>query len=159
MKTIKTTHIDTGGHGYLSVSKEDLLLVLTPDQVSRCSGHSLTRMYLEEDLDASLFMNTAEAKGIKVEVKSSYNEHFKCTHNYKPELFYWHPVVGNEVEISGNGWFTISKITDTKFIVGRYGVPLSNPFEWVIGDKRITELKEQLKAQILGQMGLFQEVN
>src|SRR5690349_20579028 len=97
MKTIKATHIDTGGHGYLSISKTDFSLVLEPSEVSGYSGHNLNRMYLEEDQDASKFMQRAESKGIKVEVKSGYNLKFNCTHNYNPDLFSFKPEIGNSV--------------------------------------------------------------
>lgn len=117
MKTIKTTHIDTGGHGYVSVSKSDLLEVLKPDQISGYSGQSLTRVYLEEDCDATLFMEEAEKKGIKVEMKSSYNLHFKNTHNYDAKFFHFKPVVNDQVLLHDDQWYTIIEVNQNDFRV------------------------------------------
>lgn len=117
MKTLKVTHIDTGGHGYLSVSKSDLLKVLKPDQISGYSGQNLTRVYLEEDCDASLFMDEAEKKGFAVVVKSSYNLHFKTTHNYDAKFFHFKPVVGDKVLLYDDQWYTIVEVNQNDFRV------------------------------------------
>ncbi len=136
MKTIKVTHIDTGGHGYMSVSKKDFLEVCTPLQITGYSGHNLTRMYLEEDQDASTFMDAAEQQGYKVEVKSSYNLKFNCTHNYKPNLFAYKPIVGQEIELSGNGWFKVTEVEEKRILVQgqgkRYQIMLPKLFEYII---------------------------
>jgi len=103
MKTIKTTHIDTGGHGYLSVSKKDFILVgCDPTKVSGYSGHNLSRIYLEEDCDQTYFWDVATANGFKIERKSGYNLKFNITHNYIPSLFDYIPKVGHIVTLSDN---------------------------------------------------------
>jgi len=151
MKTIKTTHIDTGGHGYLSVAKSDFLLVCTPDQISGYSGHNLNRVYLEEDEDATTFMNAAEAKGIEVATKSSYNLKFNIHHGYKPELFNWKPIVGEKVKLHDGGFYTIIEVNDKKMIIAaygkRYGISLSNPFQYILGT--VTAEPEPDKAIVM----------
>lgn len=162
-KTIKTTHIDTGGHGYLSVSKKDFLRVLRPEQITHCSGHSISRMYLEEDCDASLFMNTAEAKGIKVEVKSGYNLKFDITHNYKPEMFHYQPKLGDEVELHDGGWYKIVGIGFHKMVVAcmgtRYGISLSNPYKWVISARGLGVLSFKIDQIVETVRATYQTTN
>lgn len=135
MKTIHVTHIDTAGHGYLSVSKADLkLLGIDTNVFTRCSGHTLTRMYLEEDQDATFFMNFAQAKGFTVKVKSSYNEKFAITHNYNPELFDYQPAVGDQynektyVVISVDEKRILIRDNRTRMI---YKITYHNPFQYI----------------------------
>jgi hypothetical protein len=150
MKTIKVTHIDTGGHGYYSVAKTDFLLVLNPEFITGCSGHSLTRIYLEEDLDATTFFEAAKVKGIEVQVKSSYNLNFKITHNYKPEFFNWKPIVGEKVQLH-DGFYTIIEVNAQKMIIAaygkRYGISLNNPFQYILGT--VTAEPEPDKAIVM----------
>lgn len=94
---LKLTHIDTGGHGYLSVSKEIIKELGLVDEISGYSGMNQTRVFLEEDCDASLFIDRAKERGYEVEVKSSYNPKHKCTHNYNPIAF--ELKVGDELEL------------------------------------------------------------
>ncbi|MEP2668946.1 MAG: hypothetical protein ABJH04_08120 [Cyclobacteriaceae bacterium] len=117
MRIFKTTHIDTGGHGYLSVSKVDFLKVLKPDQISGASGHNLNRIYLEEDLDATVFLEEANKKGYVVDVKHSYNLHFNCTHNYDPKFFHFKPVVGDKVLLHDDMWYAIVEVNKSDFRV------------------------------------------
>lgn len=137
MKTIKATHIDTGGHGYLSVSKKDILAIGIDHNIfSTFSGHNTTRMYLEEDCDATKFMDYCQAKGIKVNVKSGYNPKFNITHNYKPELFNYTPAVNDMFDISSVQYkiteFKKSKIIIRNLITGTvYGISTSNPFKYI----------------------------
>ena len=130
---IKTTKIDTGGHGYLSVSKKDFLLTgLKPEQISGYSGHNLSRVYLEEDCDASLFFDTAKKKGLKVTVKDGYNIKFNCSHNFKPELFNYIPkngdILNDEYEITGKN----KKHLFVTTLTGKnYKISLSNLFYYI----------------------------
>lgn len=137
MKTIRVNFIDTGGHGYYSVSKPDFLLVCTPEQITGCSGHSLTRIYLEEDCDATTFFDAAKAKGIEVSVKSSYNLKFNITHNFNPELFDWKPEIGKKVKLHDDGFYTIVVVAQSHIVVNCYGtryrISLRNPFQYIIG--------------------------
>lgn len=153
MKTIKTTHIDNGGHGYLSVAKSDFLLVCTPDQITGCSGHNLTRMYLEEDCDMSVFMELAEAKGHKVEVKQSYNLNFKCTHNYKPALFGFEPRIGTEVQLHDGLFYEIIGVGFNNFVVAgngkRYQLNDATCFEFMVDARTAGEVQPDMDAVLL----------
>jgi len=142
MKTIKTTHIDTAGHGYLSVSKKDFLAAgLDPKKISGCSGHTLTRLYLEEDCDASYFMENTRGKGIEVEVKSGYNEKLQTTHGYKPELFDYQPQAGQILILTDDKDYLLVEVKENGDLIvenangKRYRIPGHNPFEHITGVK------------------------
>jgi len=156
MKTVKVTHIDTGGHGYLSVSKKDFIGICSPMNISGYSGHNLTRIYLEEDSDATKFFEACEKEGIVPVVKSSYNLKFNCTHNYKPELFDWLPEIGAQIKMHDELWYTIITIDDEKAIVSgngrKYRLPLNEPFKWFT-DARPAETPEMVQA--INQLNLY----
>jgi hypothetical protein len=59
-----TFHIDPG-HGWLEVSKEELSLFNIADKISSYSYKLGSKVFLEEDCDAGLFINALENKGIK----------------------------------------------------------------------------------------------
>jgi hypothetical protein len=138
-KKIITTHIDTGGHGYLSVSKKDFILAGgDPAKVSRSSGHTPSRIYLEEDCDQTYFWDVATANGFTIERKDGYNLRFNITHNYVPELFDYVPKVGHIVTLSDNNKYQITDIRPNGRIIVRhtksgmqYGISKSNPFEHI----------------------------
>lgn len=134
-QVINTTHIDTGGHGYYSVSKKDISLLGIADKISGYSGHNFDRVYLEEDCDAALLYDRAKEMGIEINRKEGYNLKFNITHNYLPELFNWKPQPGQVVIISGTG-YTIAEVTKNKLIVTdaagkRFRVTTSNPFKYI----------------------------
>lgn len=137
-KTIKATHIDNCSHGYLSVSKKDIQLLDIPvTEFSSYSGHTLTRMYLEEDQDASIFMRYAELSGYKVEVKSGYNPNFSIKHNYNSNLFSYLPQVGDHVELTNGGLYAITVVDSDGIRVrmlpsgGQYRISISNPYQYI----------------------------
>lgn len=138
MKTIKCTHIDTASHGYVSVAKEDIRLLGIQDKISHYSGHSFSRVYLEEDCDATIFMERAKELGVNVAVGSSYNEHFSISHNYSAELFDFKPRVGVKYIGNDERKYEIFAIENTKIISmgtdGKlYSLPTSNPFRYIQG--------------------------
>ena len=59
-----TFHTDPG-HGWLEVSKEELSLFNIADKISSYSYKLGSKVFLEEDCDAGLFINALENKGIK----------------------------------------------------------------------------------------------
>ena len=79
-KVITVTHIDNCSHGYYSISKKDVELLGIVDQISGCSGLTLTRAYLEEDCDAALIHEKISKMGIKFKNKHCYNEQCKIIH-------------------------------------------------------------------------------
>ena len=135
MKKIHVTHIDTGGHGYYSVSKKDILLLGIKNAITRFSGHNLTRVYLEEDQDGILLYNAAKAIGYEIICKSGYNLKFNITHNYNAGYFSWQPIINDVVYIHEKR-YVISHIDAKRIIVVNendtaYKIPLSNPFKYI----------------------------
>lgn len=62
---VYTFHTDAG-HGWLEVDMLELELLGITEQISRYSYKRGRKAYLEEDCDASLFINAMESKGQKV---------------------------------------------------------------------------------------------
>lgn len=62
VKTKKFKFYSDAGHGWLAVSVKYLYILNIVDQISTCSYINGGQIYLEEDLDASIFMNAYEAK-------------------------------------------------------------------------------------------------
>jgi len=62
------------GHGWLSVTKDELASLGIADQVSGYSYQRNGVAYLEEDCDYSLFVAAKEKRGEKFEVREVYQE-------------------------------------------------------------------------------------
>ena len=129
---IKTTHINNGSHGYLSVSKKDFIKVCEPSDITTFSGHDFTRIYLEEDQDADTFLKKAEEKGYEVKVKMGYNLTFAKHHNYNPELFDYKPELNDII----NSKYKVIEILKNKLVVidglkRQYKISLYNPFKYI----------------------------
>lgn len=86
MKPRTFTMIDTGGHAYLSVPKQLIIDLGLTDKISGYSGLSATRVYLEEDCDAPMFLHVLDKEGVLYTVKDGYNPKFNITHNYSKDL-------------------------------------------------------------------------
>lgn len=141
-KTIQTTHIDNCSHGYLSVSKKDFLKAgCDPKKITNYSGHTFTRLYLEEDQDMGYFIQTARENGYTVDVKNGYNESFAIHHNYCPELFNYIPVIGDLIDDK----YTVTSVSEKQIIIYEnnnttqrrpYRIPTSNPFKHIHSVKK-----------------------
>ena len=59
------------GHGWLSVSLKDVITLGIKDKISSCSYMTLTRAYLEEDCDASVFINAAKEQKWEINIKNT----------------------------------------------------------------------------------------
>lgn len=88
MKSRKLTFMTDPGHGWLSVSNKDIKELGIADKISAYSYMSPTRSFLEEDEDASIFMDAAKAAGWKIETKTSYSENTPIR-NYPDYDKYW----------------------------------------------------------------------
>ncbi len=85
----KFVHYDTGRHGYLKVSKRDFLsLGGDPTKISGYSGHTIDTLFLEEDADATYFLDLLNSKGVAYDVETKHVRSV-TSHNYSPEFFYW----------------------------------------------------------------------
>jgi hypothetical protein len=139
MKTIKATHIDTGGHGYLSVSKKDFIRAGADiRKISGSSGHTTTRIYLEEDGDQNYFWDIAKANGFEIVRKSGYNLKFNITHGYNWKLFHYIPSVDDIVSLSDGMDYKIIEIRPNGSIIVmnlksrmQYRISGRNPFEHI----------------------------
>ena len=76
MSKVVAEFYQTAGHGYMRVSHFDMMRVgVNP---SGYSPRDTTDVYLEEDVDAQVFLQTAYEKGIKVDV-------LQMEHSYEME--------------------------------------------------------------------------
>ena len=64
--------ISDPGHGWLSVKLSDLKELGIEDKISSYSYMTLSRAYLEEDLDMSIYINAAKEKGWDLNIKDSH---------------------------------------------------------------------------------------
>ena len=125
------THFDTGCHGYVSVPKSLIKeLGINPEDISKYSGMNYTRVFLEEDSDASLVLSKMEERGIDFELKSSYRPYFSVHHNYNAELFDYVLEDGDILDetyqvVNAERGYIINMETGRK-----YRIPKSNPFKY-----------------------------
>jgi hypothetical protein len=133
-KSITVTHIDNCSHGYYSISKKDVERLGIVDKISGYSGLTFTRAYLEEDCDAALIHNAAKELGYELRIKDGYNENFKITHNYSPDLFRWTPELGDTVFVYKDK-YELKQILKNHLIIVKDGMPYrvskSNPFKFI----------------------------
>lgn len=74
MTTRKLTFHTDPGHGWLEVPRADLVDLGIVSSVSAFSYQKGTRVYLEEDCDASLYLEAARAAGWRVNVREQYSD-------------------------------------------------------------------------------------
>ena len=80
MEKRNLTFTSDPGHGWLSVKLEDLTALGIAEQISSYSYMTLTRAYLEEDQDMSIFMKAAKTAGWEINIKDSYSEKTAIRH-------------------------------------------------------------------------------
>lgn len=71
-KEKKYNMISDPGHGWLSVSIKELKEANLLDKISSYSYMTTTRVYLEEDLDAQIFINYLKENNIKFKLTEKY---------------------------------------------------------------------------------------
>ena len=74
MKTKKLTFHADPGHGWLEVEFSDLLELEIENKISAWSYVKADKVYLEEDCDASLFLDFAKNNGWTINIQESYQE-------------------------------------------------------------------------------------
>ncbi len=72
-----------GGHGWLAVNKNYLELLDILQDISTYSYQNGDTVYLEEDCDYSLFVNTLKDKNIEIEVKEVNHGDHSIIRNYE----------------------------------------------------------------------------
>ena len=65
MKTLSFNCYSDPGHGWIKVSKKLIAKLNIADKITAFSYQRGDQVFLEEDCDASLFVQTLELKGIK----------------------------------------------------------------------------------------------
>lgn len=67
------------GHGWLAVKRKLLIEFNLLDKITNCSYQTPSgeTVYLEEDCDATLFIETVRARGLVYQIKSTF--HFKAS--------------------------------------------------------------------------------
>jgi hypothetical protein len=83
MKTRKLTFYADPAHGWLQVDRADLDTLGIGDKISPYSYSKGERVYLEEDCDAGLFIETAKGNGWTINIKEMYQENTPIR-NYQP---------------------------------------------------------------------------
>ena len=83
METRKLTFYADPGHGWLEVDRADLDTLGISDKVSRYSYSKGGKVYLEEDCDAGLFIETAKENGWTINIREIYQENTPIR-NYQP---------------------------------------------------------------------------
>jgi hypothetical protein len=88
MKTRKLTFYADPGHGWLKVDLLDCIDLDIADKISRYSYTKGTVVYLEEDCDAGLFLDSAKNQGWTINIKETYQENTPIRNyaNYTPKL-------------------------------------------------------------------------
>lgn len=130
------TYIHTPGHGYLSVSIKELKCLNLINKISSYSYMNLTRVYLEEDFDLSLFIDAKKKLNQKVNIKDSYRDVSDIVpgSNYDTQNID-NPIQLNSIVTNGKDTFTVVAINKRKIVIknesGRYRVPISNPYKYL----------------------------
>jgi hypothetical protein len=129
------TFYSTPSHGYLRVPKSTFIKVGgNPNEISGYSGIDLTTLYLEEDSDASYFMNLLESKGIEFKINCKYVNSVANTHNYNPNYFNFEAKTGDKVLLYDDSTATVNRINGILYVsdgIGKYKIPTSNPFKYI----------------------------
>ena len=60
------------GHGWLEVPHDDLTALGIAHKISACSYQDEAKAYLEEDVDAGVYLRAARAAGWQVETRDRY---------------------------------------------------------------------------------------
>jgi len=82
MKTVKKTFLSDWGHGWLSVKRKEIIELGIVDEITSYSYMKGDSVYLEEDCDMPLYMETQKARGVKVEIKSGKCHQTSPVRNY-----------------------------------------------------------------------------
>ena len=134
-KQKKYTYIHTHGHGYLSVSIKEIKRLNLTDKVSIFSKIDLTRVYLEEDCDMPLFLETKKSLGEDYQIKNSYRDipQLLFGGEYQPHYIKYPIKIGSTVTNNDLRYRVIDinkKIIATNGI-SRFAAPKSNPYKYL----------------------------
>lgn len=74
MSTITLNFYEDPGHGWLEADRQMLNDLDIADQITAYSYQKGSKVYLEEDCDASVLINALKAKGVAVKFNTIYQE-------------------------------------------------------------------------------------
>lgn len=139
MVTRTINYIQDPGHGWFSVSRKDIATLGIADKISAFSFIDSTRVYLEEDGDASIFIKSAEKAGWKLTIKQSHTNkqsYVRSKAGYC-KMFFDHPIqVGLQLELYDNCIVTVECVETNGWLVARKTgrinrLPKSNPYKYI----------------------------
>jgi hypothetical protein len=83
LRIITAQFYETPSHGYLAVATNIIRDLGIADKISGFSGINNGYVYLEEDCDCPMFIDSCKANGIQINLTAHYIGHkFFPTHNY-----------------------------------------------------------------------------
>lgn len=68
------TWLNDPSHGWLSVPRKDVIALGVAGKISSYSYQKGNRVYLEEDMDAGIFLDAAKAAGWEISFKHSHTD-------------------------------------------------------------------------------------
>lgn len=74
MKTQRLTFHTDSGHGWLEVPRADAIALGLAEKISAYSYEGGLSLYLEEDLDAGLYLDAAKAAGYTLHIVEKYTD-------------------------------------------------------------------------------------
>jgi hypothetical protein len=74
MTTRKLTYHTDSGHGWLEVPRADVIALGLAEKISAYSYMGGLSLYLEEDLDAGLYLDAAKAAGYTLNIVEKYTD-------------------------------------------------------------------------------------
>lgn len=86
MKTLKLNFYCVPSHGLLEVMHEDIAALGITDKISQYSYARAGWVYLEEDCDAGLFLDSAKAAGWTIQIVEKYagtDSHIRSMESFK----------------------------------------------------------------------------
>ena len=81
-KTLKLKFHSDAGHGWLAVKRELIKDLGIADKITSYSYERGQSVYLEEDCDAFLFLETAKAKGLQFVIENCKPQNYSKIRNY-----------------------------------------------------------------------------
>lgn len=124
------------GHGWLAVPLADLTNLGIAGEISHYSYMTSTQAFLEEDRDASIYMNAAKDKGWTVNIDHNHSNNdskIRTYGNYDPHWVENAIGIGIKVYVPGlNKQATITGENRKQWILDTgHGFPKRNPFRYV----------------------------
>ena len=147
--TRKLKVIDDGGHAWLDVANEDVKSLGIAEKITPYSYMSPKRSYLEEDLDAGVFLEAAKKAGWKVGTATRHVDRSAPLRGYasfKPEWIENPLREGSQGRLHGGQKATIQSNINGKVIIrdehgGMYGCPSTRILSCFFTEERYQQMK------------------